>query len=102
LPQVFTKYYDSGETDSFTALKIGKQFVWKIAKTSEFNEKLEFIPKISDFGWYFLRWEANLISAIAKSWSVKLTFIDTYDSHPVGPGIKKNDIVFIAGVSWKF
>lgn len=102
LSHIFTKYYDTGDTASYTALKIGEQLVWKIAETSEFNEKLEFIPRISDFGWYFLRWEANLVTAIAKSWSVKLIFIDTYDSHPVGLGIKKNDIAFIAGLSRKF
>jgi len=42
------------------------------------------------------------ITAIAERWSVKLTFIDTYDSQPVGIGIEKNDITFIAGLSWKF
>jgi hypothetical protein len=44
----------------------------------------------------------SLLLSSRIDWSAKLTFIDTYDSHPVGPGIKKNDIVFIAGVSWKF
>ena len=102
LALVLTKYYDTGDTDSYMALKIGQQLVWKIAQTSEFNEKLEVIPKISDFGWYFLRWEADLVTAITGSWSVKLTFIDTYDSKPVGLGIKKNDIAFIAGLSRKF
>jgi putative salt-induced outer membrane protein YdiY len=100
--EVFTKYHDSGDTESFTALKFGELIVWKIAETSEFNEKLEYEPDVSDFGRYFLRFEANLIAAIAKKWSVKLTFIDTYDSQPVGFGIEKNDITFIAGLSWKF
>jgi len=102
LAQVFTKYYDTGDNDSYTAFKIGEQLVWKLTETSEFNEKLELLPRISDLGWYFLRLESNLIAALAKSWSVKLTFIDTYDSHPVGPGIKKNDVAFIAALSRKF
>jgi putative salt-induced outer membrane protein YdiY len=102
LAQVFTKYYDTGDSESYTALKIAEQLVWKIAETSEFNEKMEIIPRVSDLGWYFLRLEANLVTALAKSWSVKLTFIDTYDSHPVGLGIKKNDIAFIAALSRKF
>ncbi|MBP1766768.1 MAG: hypothetical protein H6P98_883 [Candidatus Aminicenantes bacterium] len=99
---VLTKYYDTGDTDSYAALKLGEQLVWKIAETSEFNEKLEFLPRISDFGWYFLRLEANLVTAIAGSWAVKLTFIDSYDSRPVGIGIKKNDVAFIASLSRKF
>jgi putative salt-induced outer membrane protein YdiY len=99
---VFAKYYDSGDTDNFTALKFGEQLVWKITETSEFNEKLEVLPKLSDFGWVFLRLEANLVAALAKSWSIKLTFIDSYDNHPVGSGIKKNDVAFIAALSRKF
>jgi putative salt-induced outer membrane protein YdiY len=99
---VFTKYYDTGDTDNFTALKLGEQLVWKITETSEFNEKLEVLPKLSDFGWYFLRLEANLVAALAKSWSIKLTFIDSYDNHPVGLGIRKNDVAFIAALSRKF
>ncbi len=102
LSQVITKFYDSGETESYTGLKIGQQLTWKISETAEFNEKAEIAPDISDFGRYYLRFEANLITAIAKSWSVKLTLIDNYDNAPVGPGIKKNDVTFIAGVSRKF
>jgi len=102
LSQVVTKYYDTGDTDSYTGLKIGQQLVWKIAETSEFNEKAEIAPDLSAFKRYFLRLEANLITAIAESWSVKLTLIDSYDNKPVGPGIKKNDVTLIAGLSRKF
>jgi putative salt-induced outer membrane protein YdiY len=102
LSQVFTKYYDTGDTDNYTGLKIGEQFVWKIAETSELNQKVEIAPDVSELKRYFLRLEANLITAIAKSWSVKLTFIENYDNKPVGPGIKKNDVTFIAGLSRKF
>jgi putative salt-induced outer membrane protein YdiY len=102
LSEVFTEYYDSGDTDNYLGLKLGEDLVWKIAETSEFNEKLEIDPDLSDFSRYFLRFETNLIAAIAQSWAVKLTFIDTYDSQPVGIGIEKNDIAFIAGLSRKF
>lgn len=102
LTQIFTRYYDTGDNDSDTALKVGGLLVWKISETSEFNEKLEIIPVVSDLGRYFLRFEANLVTAVAKSWSVKLTLIDSYDHKPVGPDIKKNDVTFIAGLSRKF
>lgn len=102
LSRVITKFYDSGEIESYTGLKIGEQLTWKISETSEFNEKAEIAPDVSELSRYFLRFEANLITAIAKSWSVKLTFIDNYDNKPVGPEIKKNDVTFIAGVSRKF
>lgn len=102
LAQVFTKYYDTGDSDSDTALKLGELLVWKISETSEFNEKLEIIPVVSNLGRYFLRLEANLVTAIARSWSVKLTLVDSYDHKPVGPDIKKNDVTFIAALSRKF
>ena len=102
LDRVMTKYYDSGETEGFTGLKGGQALVWKISETAEFNEKAEITGDLSDFGRHFLRLEANLITAIAKSWAVKLTVIDSYDSRPVGVGIKKNDIVMVAAISRKF
>ena len=102
LALILDRYYDTGDTDNAAALKLGEQFVLKIAETSEFNEKLEILPRISDLGWYFLRLEANLVTAIAGSWAIKLTFIDSYDSRPVGIGIKKNDVAFIAALSRKF
>jgi putative salt-induced outer membrane protein YdiY len=101
LSQVITDYYDISDSDSYTGLRLGELLVWKIAETSEFNEKLEVIPDLGDLSRYFLRFEANLITAIAGHWAVKLTFVDTYDSEPVGIGIEKNDIAFIAGLSWK-
>jgi putative salt-induced outer membrane protein len=102
LSEVLTKYYDTGDTASYTGLKGGEALVWKISGTAEFNERAELISDVSDLGRSYLRLEANLITAIAGSWSVKLTFIDSYDSKPVGPSIKKNDIVLIAGISRKF
>jgi len=102
LSEVFTKYYDTDDTASYAALKGGERLVWKLSETAEVNEKAELIPDVSDLSYYFLRVEANLITAIAKSWSVKLTFIDSFDNKPVGLGIKKNDIILIAGISRKF
>ena len=102
LSEVLTGYYDSGDTDSFLGLKAGQGLVWKISETSEFNEKAALTGDVSDLGRYFLRFEANLITSITKSWAVKVALIDSYDSRPVGPGIKENDVVFIAGISRKF
>jgi putative salt-induced outer membrane protein YdiY len=102
LSEVLTKYYDTGDTESYFGVKGGQAFIWKISETAEFNEKVELTGDVSDLERYFLRLEANLITAITKSWSVKLTVIDSYDSRPVGVGIKKNDIILVAGISSKF
>ncbi len=100
--QVLTRYYDSGLTDSYATLKLGQLTVWKISETAEFTNVLEINSDVADLSNYFLRLEANLITAVARSWSVKLTFIDRFDNEPVGEGIKKNDIIFITGISKKF
>lgn len=102
LSQVFTKYYDSEETDSFTGIVLGNQLIWKVSPTAEVSQSLSLNSNLSDLGQYFLQLEVSLASAITKGFSVKLTLMDKFDSKPVGEGIKKNDISFIAGLSAKF
>jgi putative salt-induced outer membrane protein YdiY len=100
--QVLTRYYDSDETDSFTGLVLGNEFIWKISPTAELSQNLSLNTNISDTSQYFLQFEISLASAITKGLSVKLTLMDKHDSTPVGEGIKKNDVSFIAGLSAKF
>lgn len=102
LSQVFTKYHESGETDSYTGITLGNEFTWKISPTAEISQTLSINTDISELSRYFLQLEISLISAITKGLSVKLTLMDKYDSIPVGEGIKKNDISLIAGLSVKF
>lgn len=100
--QVVTRYYDSGLTDSFASLKLGQLLAWRISEMADFTHALEINSDVNRLANFFLRWEANLITALAKNWSVKLTFIDRFDNKPVGEGIRKNDITFITGISKKF
>jgi putative salt-induced outer membrane protein YdiY len=102
LSEVFTKYYDSGETDSYTGIALGNQFTWKISESAELSQALALNSDISELSRYFLRFEASLATALTKGLSVKLTLMDSYDSQPEGEGIKKNDISFLAGLSAKF
>ena len=102
LSQVFTKYYDSEETDSFTGFTLGNDFAWKVSSTAELSQALSLNINKSELGHIFLQFEISLASAITKGLSVKLTLMDKYDSKPVGESIKKNDVSFIAGLSAKF
>lgn len=102
LSQVFTKYYDSEETDSYTGITLGNEFTWKISPTADISQALSLNTNISELKHYFLQFEVSLASAITEGLSVKLTLMDKYDNDPVGEGIKKNDISFIAGLSAKF
>jgi putative salt-induced outer membrane protein YdiY len=102
LSQVFTKYYAPEETDSFTGMTLGNEFTWKVSQSAKISQTLSFNTNISELGHIFLQFEISLASAITNGLSVKLTLMDKYDSKPVGEGIKKNDISFIAGLSAKF
>ncbi len=102
LSQVYTKYYDTEETDSFTGLTLGNEFTWKVSQSAEISQTLSLNTNISELDHIYLQLEISLASAITKGLSVKLTLMDKYDSKPVGEGIKKNDVSFIAGLSAKF
>ena len=102
LAQVLTKYHDSGETDSYTGITLANKLTWKISPTAEISQSLSLNTDVSELSHYFLQFEISLASAITKGLSVKLTLMDSYDNNPVGEGIKKNDVSFIAGLSAKF
>jgi putative salt-induced outer membrane protein YdiY len=102
ISEVFTKYYDTGDTDSYTGIELGNQFSWKISESAEVTQALGLTADFSELDRYFLRFEASIASAITKGLSMKLTLMENYDNKPVGEGIKKNDISFLAGLSAKF
>ncbi len=102
LSEVFTRFQNSKETESFLGIVLGDHFVWKISETSELNQKWEWNFDTSDPEHYLSNLEANLITTLIQSWSVKLTVLNRHDSKPVGDGIKKNDFSFLAGISLKF
>lgn len=102
LAEVFTKYYDSGETDSYLGVTIAQNFAWKFSESAEINQKWEWNFNTSELSHYLSYFEGNLISNLIKNWSIKLTVINRHDSNPIGEGIKKNDFSFLAGISTKF
>jgi len=102
IAEVFTKYLDSGLTQTYTGLTVGNRFAWKISETAELSQQLTVNSDMSDWDHYFARFEVNLAATISEGWAIKLTFIDNFDNNPVGIGIKKNDLAFLAGLSKKF
>jgi putative salt-induced outer membrane protein YdiY len=102
ISEVFTKYYDTGETDRYTGIELGNQLDWKISESADFTQALGLTADFSELERYFLRFEASIASAITKGLSLKLTLMENYDNKPVGEKIKKNDISLLAGLSAKF
>jgi hypothetical protein len=102
LSKVFTKYRDTGKTESYTGLSLGDNFIWKISSTAELTQQFTLNADITEFPHFFARLEMNLTAAISKSWALKLSLIDGFDNQPAGEGVKKNDVTFLAGLSMKF
>jgi len=101
LAEVFTKYHDSGERDSYAGLTLGDKFSWKLSPTAELSQQLVINAEASDLNHYFARLEISLSAALSNQLALKLTFVDNYDNEPVGEGIEKNDIHLMAGISLK-
>ena len=48
LAQVLTKYYDSGETDSYTGITLANKLTWKISPTAEISQSLSLNTDVSE------------------------------------------------------
>jgi len=73
LSDVLTKYYDSGETDSYIGAVLSNEFVWKFSETAELNQSWYINLSTRDSNHYLSYFEANLIAQLIKSWSLNLT-----------------------------
>lgn len=100
--EVMISYSNNSNSDNYGALTFGNEFRWKISSSADFAQNLKITSDMSEFDNYFLAFEMNLSVAINKTWGVKLSFTDNYDNQPTSPEIKKNDTIFIAGITYKF
>ena len=102
LTQVITKYKSTSGNESFTGVKVGNKLAWKFSPTSELNQMIEFISRLSKVEEFFIRFELGLAAAVSKKWALSFSFLNTYDSHPPKMEINKNDAALIAGINYKF
>jgi putative salt-induced outer membrane protein YdiY len=102
LSDTITKFYESGEMDSYVGALAGNDFVWKIASGAEFTQLSNLNLDLSDTSHILARIELSLAAAIASGWGLKISVIEKYDSAPETEGVKKNDFTFLTTISWKF
>lgn len=102
LSEVFTKYQDTGETEAYSGLALGDNLIWKISPTADLTQQFTLTADLTEFPHFFARLEINMTAAINNNWALKLSLIDGFENQPVGEGIKKNDVTFLAGLSLKF
>ena len=86
----------------FTGLTLSDQWTWKISPTAELIQKFDLNSDVSGLSNFFFRLEVNLSAALTNKIAIKLSFIDSYDNSPQGDDIKKNDMAFLTGLSYKF
>lgn len=96
-----TEYRDSTESDNETILIPRAYFEKTFGKGAIFSEDIVYYPATEDFGRYRIHSETSLKSPLTKDFSLKIAFIDDYNSSPP-TGIKKNDTRLMTTITFAF
>jgi putative salt-induced outer membrane protein len=96
-----TNYRDSAKDDNEPILTPRGYFEKQILGKSRLSQELVLYPSLEDTGEYRLRAETAWITPINDKFSLKLSFIDDYDSDPAA-GKKKNDTTLATSLSYAF
>ncbi len=78
-----------------------EDFTWNINHRFTLDEKIEFFPRVEDWGKYRLRFEANLRYWLFSNLSLNLTAIDQYDTQPAR-AVPQNDLQLRSSIGVKF
>ena len=73
----------------------------KLTDSTSFKQKLTVYPNLRDTGDVRTVFDAGLTAAMTKQLALTATLSHRYDSRP-GTGIKRNDTLFVTGVSLRF
>ena len=73
----------------------------KLSDTTTFKQKLTIYPSVSQGDGVRTVFDAGLSVAMTKQLALTATLSHRYDSQP-GEGLKKNDTLFVTGVSLRF
>jgi putative salt-induced outer membrane protein YdiY len=82
-------------------LMLGEDFSHNFSKVTSLQQRLRVYPNMSDSGQYRMNFDTTFVTALAKWFSLQLTFSDRYLSNPV-PGRKQNDMLYSTGVRLTF
>jgi len=97
---VMEKFKGVSSQNYFT-LRVGEKFTHKFNEHVSVSQYAEYQPKIDDFGNYVVDAGATLSAKIAGNLATTWTIRDTYRSEPAA-GRVKNDVQFLAGLSYAF
>jgi putative salt-induced outer membrane protein len=82
-------------------LLLAEQSNNKLSDTTTFKQKLTIYPSVSEGDGVRTVFDAGLSVAMTKQLALTATVSHRYDSQP-GEGLKKNDTLFVTGVSLRF
>ncbi|MCK5706587.1 MAG: DUF481 domain-containing protein [Candidatus Aureabacteria bacterium] len=90
-----------GIDDDRLVLRLYERFEYKPSDTSRIWQYLEYLPSFEEFSNYLLNFELGIETAINSHLNLRLVAQDKYNNVPA-VGKEKNDLTFLAGVSYKF
>ena len=90
----------AGKTDDKVALRVAERYELKLSATASVWESVEYLPSQDDFSRYLMNAEVGAEAAMNAKLSLRAVLQDKCNSDPA-PGKNKNDLVLIAGLSYK-
>lgn len=90
----------AGDTDGAVALRLAERYEIKLSAAASLWESVEYLPSIDDFSQYLMNAEVGAEAAMNAKLSLRVVLQDKYNSDPA-PGKENNDLVLIAGLSYK-
>ncbi len=91
---------DPGGTEDTVNLRVAQRYELKLPSLAELWEEIEYLPAFEEFGNYFLNFELGAQAAMTERLSLRIVFLDQYNSRPAA-GKEKNDLQLTAGLGWK-
>ncbi|MGH9703272.1 MAG: DUF481 domain-containing protein [Candidatus Acidiferrales bacterium] len=90
-------FYSTPLTQREGELTVGENYAFSLNDRTQFTERLEFFPNLSDTGQYRGTFNTGLTSKLYRWINWQVTFADSYVSNPP-PGILKNDLLLSTGL----
>ena len=90
-----------GETVDATELLLGEESNHKLTSGTTLEQRLAVYPNLTDSGQYRVQFAAGLATRLSETFDLTVTLTDNYQSNPQ-PGISRNELLFITGISVRF
>ena len=94
-------YYSTPLTQKTGEIMVGEYLAHSISGRTNFYERFEFFPNVSNTGAYRFTFDAHAVTKLNKWFGWQVSFDDLYVSNPP-TGIKQNDLILSTGLRLTF